>query len=85
MGKSKAGAKPRIFGVQVLVFIEKDEDGFYVVECPLLQGYSSQGQTVDDALRNIREVIQWISEEREHREVPASYHPRELSLHTVTL
>lgn len=85
MRKPKAPAKTRNRGIQVPVFIEKDEDGFYVVECPLLEGCYSQGRTVDEALRNIREVIQLISEEKSNREVLASYQPRELSLHTITI
>ena len=67
------------------VFIEKDEDGFYVVECPLFEGCYTQGRTVDEALRNIREVIALVTEEKENREIMKSYHPRELSLHTITI
>ena len=39
-------------------FVEKDEDGFYVVECPLFKGCYSQGKTIDEALKNIKEVIE---------------------------
>jgi predicted RNase H-like HicB family nuclease len=70
---------------QVPVFIEKDGDGFYVVECPLFQGCYSQGKTVDEALRNIREVIHLIVEEKKKRDILRTYHPKELSLHTITL
>lgn len=42
---------------QFPVIIEKDEDGFYVVECPIFRGCYSQGKTLDEALKNIREVI----------------------------
>jgi predicted RNase H-like HicB family nuclease len=85
MRKLLAPAKKRNRDIQVPVFIEKDEDGFYVVECPLFEGCYSQGKTVDEALRNIREVIQLIAEEKKNQEILASYHPRELSLHTITL
>jgi predicted RNase H-like HicB family nuclease len=44
--------------VQSPVLIETDEDGFFVVECPLLQGCYTQGKTLDEALQNIREVIE---------------------------
>ncbi|HLY59913.1 MAG TPA: type II toxin-antitoxin system HicB family antitoxin [Terriglobia bacterium] len=70
---------------QVPVIVEKDEDGFYVVECPLFEGCYSQGKTVDEALRNIREVIALIAEEKNNREILRSYHPKEISLHTITL
>lgn len=45
------------------IIVEKDEDGFYVVECPLLKGCYSQGETLDEALKNIREVIDMCLEE----------------------
>jgi len=78
-------AKSKHPDTQVPVFIEKDEDGFYVVECPLFEGCYSQGKTIDEALRNIREVIHLIVEEKKNRDILQTYHPKELSLHTVTL
>ena len=44
-------------GTQLPLFVEKDEDGFYVVECPVFEGCYAQGKTIDKALKNIREVI----------------------------
>lgn len=85
MPKALSPARIKKRDIQVPVFIEKDEEGFYVVECPLFEGCYSQGKTVDEALRNIREVIDLIAEEKNNREILASYHPRELSLHTITL
>ena len=67
------------------LFVEKDEDGFYVVECPVFEGCYSQGNTLDEALKNIREVISLILEEKKARDVLKSYRPKELSLHTITL
>ena len=67
------------------VFIEKHEDGFYVVECPLFEGCYSQGKTVDEALRNVRGVIRLILEEKKNRDTFQTYHPKELSLHAITL
>ena len=41
------------------VVIEKDEEvGGYVVSCPSLPGCFSQGDTVEEALENIKEAIQ---------------------------
>ncbi len=85
MEKTLVPSKRKRRDTQVPVFIEKDEDGFYVVECPLFEGCYSQGRTVDEALRNIREVIDLIAEEKKNREILAAYHPRELSFHTITL
>lgn len=78
----------RIFRAQIKNFqfpiiIEKDEDDFYIAECPLLRGCYTQGKTVDEALENIREVIGICLEERENQDILESYRPRELSFHTI--
>lgn len=39
------------------VVIEKDEHGFYVW-CPELKGCQSQGETIEEAVANIREAIE---------------------------
>ena len=44
------------------VLIEKGVDGNYVVECPVLEGCYSQGKTIDEVLKNIREVIAMVLE-----------------------
>jgi predicted RNase H-like HicB family nuclease len=72
-------------GLTLPLFVEKDEDGFYVVECPVLEGCYSQGKTIDEALKNIREVIKMILEEKEAQEILKSYRPSEISLHTITI
>ncbi|GAA6624300.1 type II toxin-antitoxin system HicB family antitoxin [Scytonema sp. NUACC26] len=35
----------------------KDEDDYWVVECPSLRGCVSQGKTKEEALANIKEAI----------------------------
>lgn len=45
------------------VVIEKDIDGMYVGEVPQLKGCYSQGETVDELINNIREVIEMCLEE----------------------
>ncbi len=85
MRRSNGPVKTKHRDTQVPVFVEKDEDGFYVVECPVFEGCYSQGKTVDDALRNIREVIHLIVEEKKNRDILKTYHPKELSLRTITL
>ena len=41
------------------VVIEEDEEvGGYVVSCPSLPGCFSQGDTIEEALENIKEAIQ---------------------------
>ncbi len=73
------------FNKQLGLFVEKGEDGFYVVECPALEGCYSQGKSLDEALVNIREVINLILEEDKNRELVELYQPKELSLHTITI
>ncbi|MDP3988842.1 MAG: type II toxin-antitoxin system HicB family antitoxin [bacterium] len=72
-------------GVSLPIFVEKDEDGFYVVECPVFSGCYTQGKTLDEALKNIREVIALVVEEKENSRILDSYCPQELSLHTITV
>lgn len=41
------------------VVLEKDEEvGGYIVSCPSLPGCFSQGNTIEEALENIKEAIQ---------------------------
>ncbi|MGB3292394.1 MAG: type II toxin-antitoxin system HicB family antitoxin [Phormidesmis sp.] len=45
------------------VVIERDEDGLYVGEVPQLEACYSQGETIDELMKNIREVIEMCLEE----------------------
>ena len=67
------------------LIVEKGEDGFYVIDCPLFEGCYTQGKTLDEALCNIREVIELILKEKGTREILKSYNPEEISLHTITV
>jgi len=53
------------------VILTKGEDGYIVVECPVLPGCVSQGKTREEALVNIREAIELYLETREVYELPA--------------
>jgi len=53
--------KPKEF----YVVIERDEDGIYVGEVPQLKACYSQGETIDELMQNIREVIAMCLEEFE--------------------
>ena len=70
--------------IQLPIIIEKDEDNFYVVECPVFSGCYTQGRTIDEALKNIREVIDLCLEEKENMEALKNFHPQEISFHTLT-
>ena len=45
------------------VILEPDETGGYVVTCPSLAGCYSQGDTVEEALANIKEAIELYLED----------------------
>ncbi len=70
---------------QLPILVERDEDGFYVVECPAFEGCYTQGTTLDEALRNIQEVIALCLEEEKNRQLLEEYHPRELSFHLMAV
>ena len=42
------------------VVMETDEDGMYVVTVPALPVCISDGRTVEEAMSNIREAVQWF-------------------------
>jgi predicted RNase H-like HicB family nuclease len=55
------------------VVIERDEDGLYVGEVPQLKACYSQGETVDELMVNIREVIEMCLEELEEAETTTEF------------
>ena len=42
------------------IVIEQDEENTYIASCPALQGCHSQGETVEEAIENIKDAIQLI-------------------------
>ena len=40
------------------ILVELDEDGVFIVSCPMFKGCHSYGATIDEALDNIKEVIE---------------------------
>ena len=51
------------------VVIERDEDGMYIGEVPQLKACYSQGETVDELMQNIKEVIEMCLEELEEESI----------------
>jgi predicted RNase H-like HicB family nuclease len=39
------------------IIIEQDKNGIYIVECPILKGCRSYGNSIDEAVENIQEAI----------------------------
>ncbi|NDJ20898.1 type II toxin-antitoxin system HicB family antitoxin [Nostoc sp. B(2019)] len=52
------------------VIIERDEDGYYVGEVPQLKACYSQGETIDELMVNIKEVIELCLESEIDETIP---------------
>jgi predicted RNase H-like HicB family nuclease len=62
------------------VTLDRDEDGFWIVECPSIPGCVSQGVTKDEALENIREAIQLCLEVRAEKGYPLTIETRQVEV-----
>jgi predicted RNase H-like HicB family nuclease len=60
--------------------IERDEEGYFVGEVPQLKGCYSQGETIDELMSNIREVIELCLEDEQ-----ADYLPEFIGVQKVTV
>lgn len=49
------------------VIIQRDEDGYYVGEVPQLEACYSQGETIDELMKNMKEVIELCIEEKSEK------------------
>ncbi|RLC18729.1 MAG: type II toxin-antitoxin system HicB family antitoxin [Deltaproteobacteria bacterium] len=47
------------------IIIEQDDDGVFIVECPVFKGCRSYGHTIDEALENIREAVELCIEDEQ--------------------
>jgi predicted RNase H-like HicB family nuclease len=63
------------------VYVERDEDGFYVGEVPQLRGCYAQGRSIEELMRNMSEVIEMCLEDTEE---PASL-PEFIGIQRVVL
>ncbi len=56
------------------VLIEQDEDKVYIVSCPTFKGCHSYGETIEEAMENIKEAIELcLEEEQEKYEKPNKF------------
>lgn len=56
--------------IRYRVWIEQDEDGQFVAECPTLPGCVSQGSTRQEALANIKDAIKGYLESLSKHDEP---------------
>lgn len=56
------------------VIVERDEEGYYVAECPALRACYTQGKTYEEAIENIKDVIALCLQDlkAKGKEIPAS-------------
>ena len=52
------------------IFIEQDEDGIFVAECPSLPGCISQGKTRKETIENIQDAIRGYLESLDKHNEP---------------
>jgi len=50
------------------IVIEQDENNVYIVSCPLFKGCHSYGDTIEEGINNIKEVIELCIEDNEYVE-----------------
>ncbi len=55
------------------VIVERDEDGLYVASVPALQGCYTQGETYEESLNNIKDVIRLHIEARKDMGEPIPF------------
>ena len=48
--------------IHLPILIEQDENKVYIVSCPTFKGSHSYGNTIDEAMKNIEEVIEMCIE-----------------------
>ncbi len=65
------------------IIIQKEATGGYTVTNPLLVGCYSQGDTIDEALANIKEATELCLEELAENNIPVSF--ENTSIHTLNL
>jgi predicted RNase H-like HicB family nuclease len=49
------------------ILVEQDEDNVFIVSCPVFKGCHSYGKTIDEALVNIKEVVDMCIEEEKEK------------------
>ena len=62
------------------VTIYQDEEDWYIVECPIVPGCMSQGETKEEALQNIQEAIQLCLEVRREKGMPLTIESQEVEV-----
>jgi predicted RNase H-like HicB family nuclease len=62
------------------VTIDRDEDGVWIVECASIPGCVSQGQTKQEALKNIEDAIKLCLQVRSEKGLPLTIETRQIEV-----
>lgn len=65
------------------VILQEDENGGYVVTNPAFDGCYSQGETIDEALKNIKEATELCLEDTQEQTEKVNI--KNVSLHLINL
>ncbi len=68
--------------MQYTVFIRKAPDGLYIASCPLIPEAQAQGESHEECMANIKEVLQLCLEFRKERgeEIPEEIDARQVTV-----
>jgi predicted RNase H-like HicB family nuclease len=66
--------------IHLPIIIEIDEDGYYIVSCPVLKGCHTYGTTIAEAMANIKEAIELCLEDTKIEEINQFVGFRELEI-----
>lgn len=66
--------------MKLIVSLDRDEDGVWIVECPSIPGCVSQGKTKEEALANIEEAIKLCLEVRAEQGLPLTIETRQMEV-----
>ncbi|HKP53665.1 MAG TPA: type II toxin-antitoxin system HicB family antitoxin [Chloroflexia bacterium] len=67
--------------MKFLITLTRDEDGIFIAECPAIPGCVSQGETEDEAEKNIQEAIKECLEVRAEQGLPLTVAVRQVEVY----
>ena len=68
--------------MQYSVFIRKAPDGFYIASCPIIPEARAQGETYEECLANIKEVLELCIDFRKEQgeDIPQEIDARQVTV-----
>jgi predicted RNase H-like HicB family nuclease len=66
--------------MKLMVTVDRDEDGIFVIECPAIPGCVSQSKTEEEALDNIQDAIRECLAVRAERGMPLTVATHEIEI-----